>query len=139
MKWILYDLLIEPFEERYWIGYVVGIIAWLFTIALVAGLLWLSVWLIDSSFLPIKEKDGIVTNKYIVPAHSTTTFVMSGKVMIPITNYYDTSYEIEITIDGLKDNVSMYQDCWNDILVGQKINCKYTNGRLMKSLYIKSF
>lgn len=139
MKEFLKDMLIEPFTDGDWIGYILGGLMWILTIAIVGGLLWLSVWLIDSSFLPLKEKEGTITNKYYVPAHTTTTFIMSGKVMIPITNYYDTSYEIEITIDGIADDVCLNQGYWNTVEVGQKLCCQYTNGRILKSLYIKSF
>ncbi len=92
MKDFLKYMLIEPFTEGDWIGYILGGLMWILTIAIVGGLLWLSIWLIDSSFLPLKEKQGIVTEHYYVPAYTTTTYVMSGKVMIPITNYIYDSY-----------------------------------------------
>ena len=56
MKEFLKDMLIEPFTEGDWIGYILGGLMWILTITIVGGLLWLSVWLIDSSFLPLKEK-----------------------------------------------------------------------------------
>ena len=139
MKEFLKDMLIEPFTEGDWLGYILGGLMWILTIAIVGGLLWLSVWLIDSSFLPIKEKEGTITNKYIIPAHTTTTYIMSGKVMIPITSYISTSYDVEITIDGITDDVCLNQGYWNTVEVGQKLCCQYTNGRILKSLYIKSF
>lgn len=120
MREFLRDMLIEPFTDGDWIGYVLGGIVWFITIVIVSGLLWLSGWLIDSSFLPIKEKNGIVTEKHYVPAHTTTTFVMSGKVMIPIINYIDDSYDIIVEINGLTDNVSLYQNDWNEINIGDE-------------------
>jgi hypothetical protein len=51
MKEFLKDMLIEPFTEGDWIGYILGGLMWILTIAIVGGLLWLSIWLIDSSFL----------------------------------------------------------------------------------------
>ena len=138
MKEFLYDMLIKPFSDNDWLGYIFGGLMWILSLAIIGGFLWLSVWLIDSSFMPIKEKDGIVTNKYIIPAHVTTTYVMSGKVMIPITTYHNTSYNIEITIDNLEDDVCIYEGYYDVVLIGQKIHCKYTNGRIKKSLYIKS-
>jgi hypothetical protein len=139
MKEFLKDMLIEPFTDGDWMGYILGGLMWILTIAIVGGLLWLSVWLIDSSFLPLKEKEGVVTEHYYVPAHTTTTYVMSGKVMIPITNYIDDSYEITVEIDGLTDNVCLYQSNWSEIKVGDKFCFNYTNGRICKTLYIKSF
>ncbi len=138
MKDFLYDMLIEPFTDNDWMGYVLGVLMWLLSLLIVGGLLWLAVWLIDSSFMPIKEKDGVITNKYIVPAHTTTTYVMSGKIMIPITTYHSTTYNLEITIDELEDDVCVYENYYDNISVGQTVHCKYTNGRIKKSLYIKS-
>ena len=109
------------------------------TILIVGGLLWLSVWLIDSSFLTLKEKEGVVTEHYYVPAHTRTTYVMSGKVIIPITNYINDSYEITVEIDGLTDNVCLDKSNWNEIKVGDRFCFNYTNGRICKKLYIKSF
>jgi len=139
MKDFLKYMLIEPFTERGWINYMGGTIMWILTTVIVGGFIWLCGWLIDSSFLPLKEKEGIVTEHYYIPAHTTTTYMMSGKTMIPITNYIDDRYEIIVEIDGLTDKVCLYQSNWNKIKVGDKICFSYTNGRIFKTLYIKSF
>ena len=138
MKDFLYYILIEPFTDNDWMSYVLGVFMWLLLLLIVGGLFWLSVWLIDSSFMPVKEKDGVVTNKYIVPAYITTTYVMNGGVVTPITTYHDTTYNLEITIDKLEDDVCVYENYYDSISVGQKVHCEYTNGRIKKSLYIKS-
>lgn len=139
MKEFFKMCLIEPFEDNDWIGYILGGVMWLIALAITAGLIWLNVWLIDSSFLPLKQKEGVVTDKYYVPAHTTTTYVMSGKVMIPITNYISESYDITIEIDGITDDVGLCNSYWNTVQIGDKLCCEYTNGRILKSLYIKSF
>ena len=139
MKDFLKYMLVEPFTEGGWINYISGTLMWILTTAIVGGFIWLCGWLIDSSFLPLKEKEGVVTEHYYIPAHTTTTYMMSGKTMIPITNYIDDSYGIIVEIDGLTDKVCLYQSNWNKIKVGDKICFSYTNGRIYKTLYIKSF
>lgn len=138
MKEFLKETLIEPFSDNDWTEWVFGIIAWFTTIVLLVVFIWGSIWLIDSSFLPTNEENGVVTGKYEIPAHSTTTYVMSGKVLIPITTFYKTQYEIEITIDELTDDLSLKEEFWNELKVGQTLCCKYTKGRILKSIYIKS-
>jgi len=135
MKEFLKDMLIEPFTDNDWMNCILGGLMWILIIAIVGGLLWL----IDSSFLPLKEKEGVITEHYYVPAHTTTTYVISGKLMIPTTNYIDNSYEITVEIDGLTDNVCLYQSNWSEIKIGDKICFNCTNGRISKTLYIKSF
>lgn len=138
MKDFFREMLIEPFKSSDWFDYVLGVLFWALSIGFITGFIYLSILIIDSSYLPIKEKDGVVTNKYTIPEHSTMCFLKSGKVMIPIFIHHDTSYNIEITIDNLKDDISTYEDYYNGVSIGQKIHCEYTNGRIKKSLYIKS-
>lgn len=135
MKYFFKEMLIENFEDG---EYFLGILMWLLSLIVFGLIAWLFGWLIDSTYLPIKEKNGIVTNKYIRPAHYVTTYVQSGKVLVPITTFYDTSYNIEITVDEMKDDVSVYSDYYDSCKIGEKIYCKYTNGRLFKTMYIQS-
>jgi len=114
-----------------------GVLFWILSLILIGGCLWILVFLVDSSFLPIKEKDGIVTNKYIVPAHTTTTYIQVGKVMVPQTHYHETTYNLEITIDGISDDISLYEKDYEGAKVGLICHCKYTSGRILNTIYIK--
>lgn len=139
MKNFLRFILIEPFESNDWIGYLLGVVLWLFVLVILVLFVWLIVWFVDSSFLSLKEEQGIITNKYYIQEHTVTTYVPCNKIMIPQIVPISASYEVEITIDGLKDNISISESCWNNISIGNKVYCSYTNGRILKSLYIKSF
>jgi hypothetical protein len=141
MKDFLKETLIEPFTDRYndWTDYLFGTFMWLIALSLITGFLWLSGWLIDSSFLPTKQKQGIVTNHYFVPAHTIHGYHHVGKVLVPYTTYVSERYMVTIKIDGLTDDVSLYKSFWNKVNVGDKLCCEYTNGRLLSTLYIQSF
>lgn len=141
MRDFLRFMLIEPFTENDmgWVWYILGVIMWIIVVGSVVGLAWLFVWLADSSFLPIKEKDGIIVNKYIVPAHTTTSYYYVNKMMLPTTQYYPTAYEVVIRVDSLTDDLSIPQDFWTVLETSQRVHCHYTNGRILNSLYIKSF
>lgn len=135
MKDFFKEMLIETFEDG---EYFLGILMWLLSLIVFGLIAWLFGWLIDSTYLPIKEDTGLITNKYIRPAHYVTTYVQSGNVLVPITNYYDESYYITIQIEEMTDDVSIYGSSYNSVEIGQKLNCKYTNGRLFKTMYIQS-
>lgn len=139
MKDFFKDMLIEPFEYRDWGNYVLGGIMWLVTLSVATLFIWFSVWLVDSSFLPIKEKEGIVIDKYYVHSYYSTTYVMTNNMMMPITTYYPEQYKICVKIDGLTDNVSLRHSYWDNVFIGQKLCCKYTNGRILNSMYVDSF
>lgn len=129
------EMFIEIFEDG---EYFLGILMWLLSLILLGLIAWIFGWLIDSTCLPIKEDNGIVTNKYVRPAHYVTTYIKSGEVLLPITTFYDDSYNITIKIDEMTDDVAIYQSSYNSIEIGEKLHCKYTNGRLFKTMYIQS-
>lgn len=139
MREFLKEILIEPFYGNDWFDYIFGGLLWVLTISLVIIMTWLPLLLIDYSFLELKEKDGVITEHYYIPKHTTTTYIYSGIHMIPVIENIDDSYEITVEIDGVTDNVSLDKNSWNKVKVGDKFCFKYTNGRIFKSLYIKSF
>jgi len=136
MKEFFKEMLIEPFKYG---EYIMGIIAWLISLIVFGLIAWLFGWLIDSSYLPIKEKDGVIVDKYIRPAHYTTTYINSGKVLVPINTFHRESYHIEVEIDDMRDDVSIYLNDFSKKEIGDKIHCEYTNGRLFKTMYIQSY
>jgi hypothetical protein len=137
MKELLTNALIRPFLYGDWGDIIVSILAWLVTMYLVGLVIRLLVWLIDSSFRPVQKKDGKVIKKYIVPAHTTTTYVQSGKTLIPVSAYYSTAYYLIIRIDDLDDEFSVREGSYNDIRIGKTVHCTYTTGRIMKTIYIQ--
>lgn len=139
MKEFLKVLFIEPFTDGHLINYLLGIIIWCIGIFMLVFLLSGITYFIDSSFLKIEQDNGLVIDKYIVPQHSTTTMVMSGKTMIPIIIHHDNSYQILVKIHSLTDIVYLKKEHWDRIEPNQVICFQYTNGRILKSLYIKSF
>jgi len=136
MKDFFKEMLIEPFEYG---EYFIGIIMWILSIIVVGLIALLFGWLIDSSYLPIKKKEGIIVDKYIRPAHYTTTYINSGKVLVPVNTFHRESYHIEVEIDDMRDEISIYLNDFNKKEIGDKIYCEYTNGRLFKNMYIKSY
>jgi hypothetical protein len=139
MKECLKDLFIEPFTEGEWPDKILGAITWILAILIVGGFLSFSLWLGDSSFLPLKEGEGRITNKFYIPAHIERGCMLVGKIVVPTTQYVSERYDVAINIEGLTDYVSLSECDWNGINQGQKICCKYSNGRISSSLYIKSF
>lgn len=141
MKDILEDILIKPFtdSDRDWGDKFFGTILWLLTLIIIGVMLWIFGWIFDSSFLPTKQKQGIVTNHYYVPAHTVHGFHKVGKILSPYTIYIHDSYEVTIEIDGLTDNVSLKKCYWDKVKIGDNLCCECTNGRLLNTLYIHSF
>ncbi len=139
MRDFLKETLIDPFVEGDWLGCILGGLFSILILIIAGLLLWLGIYLVDSSFLPLKQKEGVITDKYYVPAHTTTTYINTGGVMVPITSYHRESYVIRIGIDNSTDKVGINLGYWNQVSIGDRLCCEYTNGRILESLYIKSF
>lgn len=139
MKEFLREVLIEPFENGFdWICYFVGIFSWMVTIFFVGCLLWFFVWFADSRFLQTQKDNGIVTEHYIIPGHYTTTYMMAGKVAIPIETYIETKFMVEIKINNQTDEISLCKTDWERISAVEWIRCEYTLGRIYNTLRIQS-
>lgn len=138
MREFFISMFIDPFTEAEgFIGYALASLIWVLGLAIIFIIGWGAGYLIDSSFLSTKEDKGVIVNKYIIPAHTTTTYIQSGKVLVPIITHHDTNYVIEIQIGDLTDDVSIDEVSYNQIEINDKAFCKYSNGRILNSLYIK--
>ena len=140
MKDFINTFFIEPFREKDLVGILVGILMGLVSLTLLSLLLWFFIWIVDTSFLTIKEKEGTITNKYYVPAHKNHGTMMVGKILIPTSNYVPDTYYITIVIDGKSDDVSINYKSW--ILVEEDCNslcCKYTISRIFDKMDIEDF
>lgn len=127
------EWLIEPFQD----SWILGILFWLISIAVTGLVLWFFIWLIDSSFLDEKKGIGKICNKRFEPAHYVTTYVQSGKVFLPITSFIDDQFILYISVNGVSDDVGVYQDFYNKSSIGENLNVSYTEGRILSSIYIK--
>lgn len=148
MKRFLYFVFIEQFTGGVWFEYIIGVFMWIFTIGYISLTSWLFLWLADSSFLPVRNGNGTISDKCYIADHSFTTndtckqclhrYVMSGKLLMPINTYHNESYKIEIEIKGLKGEVYVSSHYFDSVEIGQKLCCTYTMGRILNTIYIKS-
>jgi len=132
---IFYDMFIDSFTGGFWYA-LLGILTWILSlvlIAIVAGLIILGV---DSIGLTEKEAAGYVSDKNITEAYTSTSMIMSGKVMVPITTDHPKNFYITVKYDKYSDNVSMSEKDYNSIKVGQKVNFIYGSSRIFDSFYI---
>ncbi len=99
---------------------------------LVAGLLgWLIFILVNSvGITPTKTAITVVESKQVVPAHTTTMFVMSGKVMVPITTYHPESYKLHFKIDVKDLESTVEKEFFDSVKTDEKIEVDYGFGRL---------
>lgn len=58
--------------------------------------------------------------------------------MIPQIHHHLESFGITVEIDSLTDDVYLYKSTWISIKIGDKFCFRHTNGRILKTLHIKS-
>lgn len=61
---------------------------------------------------------GTVVDKQHLLAYTTTTFVMSGKVLVPITTYHPESWSIKVEDGGETGWVSVDETTYDEYEVG---------------------
>ena len=119
-------------------GWVIGIIWWISTL-LIIGLIGCGLfYLIDSCLLATQTSMGEVVSKWMIPSHYNTTYVQSGKVMIPITTHIPDAWSLNISICDLTDVVNVSEYTYNTISIGQELECEYVTGRVSGSVYIEA-
>jgi hypothetical protein len=133
----MFEIYIEPFTDGL-LGIITGLVMWLLTVLLIGLVLYGLFYVADSCWLPSETSTGVLVNKWIVPEHYTTTYVQSGKVMIPITSLVQTTWNLQIQINGISDNVSVGNGFYNECEIGVELLCDYVNGRFSDEIYISS-
>jgi hypothetical protein len=131
------EVYLEPFEDGV-SGWLLGMLIWGLTLTILGLIGWGLFYVVDSCWLPIHTGIGEVIGKGYSPAHYTTTYVMSGKVMIPVNTYVPESWNITININGLTDIVNISEYNYNRISIGEKLECDYVTGRISSGIYIKA-
>jgi hypothetical protein len=131
------EIFIEPFYNG-WEGIIIGILIWILAVFLFVLIGYGIYYLIDSSNLEFKNGVGLITNKFFTPYHTTTIFVMSGKVLVPIIQHHPDTYEFLIKINGLNDLIEVSHEQYLSLDINDKVECIYKLGRFSDSLYIES-
>ncbi len=128
------NFLIEPFKDG---NYVIGIMFWVMFLVVLAMVVGFLIYIVDSTFMPVQKANGIITKKKKVDAHTTTTFVKVGNILVPQTRHHKDAYYVKIEIDGIKDSVNVKKKYYDQVVIGDTVECEYTRGRLFTdSLYI---
>tara|TARA_R110000868_G_scaffold49203_4_gene158773 strand:+ start:3113 stop:3541 length:429 start_codon:yes stop_codon:yes gene_type:complete len=138
MKAFLHFLLIEPFEDRCFGGYVFGFLMWLLLAFLLVVAIGLSLAVVDTAYLPTKESDGVVIGHYYRPQYVYTSYIMVGKVMMPMTHVHKDEYGLIVSIEGQNGSIEVTHSDWNKIKDGNQLNCEYGIGRVYREVEIKS-
>jgi hypothetical protein len=130
---------ITSFKEGDIMLNIISIFMWILSLIIVVLILWGILYLCDSVGLELKEGTGVITEKGVHPAHTTTTWMNVNKVMVPITTHHPESYYLTINIDGLVDEFNFDTRAeWDKFKEGSKVTCQYGNGRLFNSIHINS-
>ena len=95
---------------------------------------------LDAHFSPTKTGSGRIIQKQYVKAHSTTSRMMVGKVMVPQTIRHPEKWQLTVKVSkSLPDtgtiNVSRY--VYSQVEINDQVSVKYSTGRLFKHFVIK--
>lgn len=92
---------------------------------------------------PTEKTTSIITAKTVKPPSTTTTWIMTGKVLIPITVTHPESYHVSFLIKETEVCCSINKPLFDQLAIGAEIEVIYGYGRLTKkfqpvSIFLKS-
>ncbi len=76
-----------------------------------------------------------VTKKWYEPPMTTSTFVMHGKMLVPITHRKPEAYKIGFVLEGKERSLKVQIEMYNQLTVGQQVTVEYGFGRFSKEPY----
>lgn len=135
----IYELHTEPISNDF-LGWTLLILIWILSLSIICIISLGVIYLIDFSFLPIEVGQGEIIGKYFEPAHTTTTIIYNAaaKTSLPVTQWHDDAWVLIIEINGMQDDFNVSSTDYKRFFISQKIQCEFVNGRICKSLLIKS-
>lgn len=136
MKSFLQEIFIDPFRDGEIGSYIIGIIIWLFSLVIL-GLLSLGIIFFSDYMLGSEKQDtGIIIDKRFEPSHTETLYVKVGNITVPQTRRVPDKWYVKIEINDLTDNFYMDENSWNQMSINQEMNCRYTQGGVLSTIYI---
>ncbi|TSC81938.1 MAG: hypothetical protein G01um101420_721 [Parcubacteria group bacterium Gr01-1014_20] len=111
-------------------GTIIGILligVSLFVLALVGWVIFTGL-----DFIGRENQTGIgrVISKEFIPAHTTTSTMMIGRVSVPTTHHHPDAWVIQVEIDGSgTDSVSVDEKFYDAVTEGTQLSVEYSTGR----------
>lgn len=98
---------------------------------------WACFCIIDSTNLTTNSGYGTIVSKEFSPNHPTTTFIMSGKIMVPVINVHPDSWYVKVETTEGSDSVKVSQEYFNAVSPSKRVRIEYARSRLSNKIYIK--
>lgn len=132
-KIFVHDQFIEPISDYGLFTALVVMILKLGTAILIMGT---TLWLIDSCFLKQNYGQGVIVNKYYKSEYTYYTSIHAGNTSTMIPNTIPESFNIVVEIEGLEDKVGISETNYNELKIGDTVECAFKRGRIFKTIYI---
>lgn len=126
--------LIEPFRDNHAFSWFMGIVMWLVVLMVLALIGYGIFYMADT---PPSYEQGVMKVELVdfVPVHTTTTYVMTGKVMVPYTTYHDNAWTIRGRIEGTEHYGQLKSS--KEIKLGDRVYCQWGICRFSKEVRVK--
>lgn len=93
-------------------------------------------WAADSVGTQTRTESATVIERTFTPAHSTTTMVMSGNVMVPIITYHPDSWSLTVELaNGATTSCTVSEDQYNANASGAVVKAIVKSGRISGGTY----
>lgn len=134
MKEFLKEMLF--FKPDDFLSWMIFTLAWLTILFVFSVLGWLLYLGVNYIGVGKNQLDGVIISKTHSNSYITTTYVMSGKVMVPITQYHPESWGLVVEVDSKTDVVGVSQGTHDSTAIGTKVLVTYKKGRFDNEISI---
>ena len=100
---------------------------------------WLAFYLIDSSFLPEREKALYVESSHYTPSHYQPQLISNGQSTITTMVYIPASWSATVKVNNLGDKAScsISESRFSSINIGDRVTARLVTGRFSSATYCK--
>lgn len=134
----LWNLHAEAWRENFIVGACISLF-YTCVLTIIGLALWLIFGFVDSVAAPYKHGNAVVCGKDFTAAHSTTTYIMVGKMMIPNTTHYNDAWSLQFSMNGQTDWMEVSEESYDAYHEGDPVQVVYRTGRFSGGFYVGSF
>ena len=103
-----------------------------FLAVLILGLIF---YVVDRISSKEKTVSTTVRRKEVIPAHTTTSFVMVGKVTVPVTTFHEEAYRLYFDIETKGNSIDVESEYFQNVRNGDGLEVVYQVGGLSRAHY----
>lgn len=112
---------------------------WILLLGLIILIGWGLFYLLDTSFQQINSAQGTLIDKEFIAEHTDMQPMMVGKTTMMMPVHHPDDWRLIFDINGKIDSISVHEQFYESIQIGDKEWLYFKEGRFSNKFYITGF